>query len=200
MVDGKYPGQEKALRIKELLDSKGIKSFFDREDMSRNAGTPSSIIVAMGERIREASAVIICASESYDKRPNCVRELEYAMLYQINPNDPSPQPPPYGKHILLVNCGDHAKPAVPASDDSAAKDAVPAFNPQTSSILLGMYMGSKQWFPNQTKKDFDGPEGGGIKLWEALKGCPAIKALDMHTPTDSPIVHRSLETALDGAH
>jgi hypothetical protein len=78
LSDGSFKNQDKALRVVRALERKGLRVMFDHEAMLFNKGT------GMGNApkcIESAAAVVVCFSENYEKRKNCMRELIHADNY-----------------------------------------------------------------------------------------------------------------------
>ena len=144
------------MRIKKALEENGIRAVIDYEGMCRHAGAQPSIILNMAREIKNAAAVIICCSETYTDRPNCVRELEYAMSY-AEPGRGRPEPP-YNKLVLFVNCGEEG------------------FDPKSASDFFRMYIGSQLYFDNQSPEAF---KQSFPLLLAALEDCLGIKRLTL---------------------
>lgn len=134
--------------------------FIDYDDMVEH-GAPGKqgTFITMARNIKFAVAVVVCCTEEYDKRPNCVRELEYAMSFA---GEGGPVPP-FKKEVFFVNCGE------------------PGFDPVVSSDLLGFCMGTKLWSHNQTEAAWNSKHGWEA-LWGSLRQCKPIAALGKHTP------------------
>lgn len=156
-----FLGQEKAKRVAAELKKKGLQVFLDYNAMVEH-GAPGrqGVVLTMARNVQAAIAVVVCASEGYDKSANCVRELEYAVKFEGDPATGSAQTsPPYGKHVIFVNCGEPGWAIDPAKNE-----------------LLSIYQGSKLWAHNQTADAWK-TAAGFDTLWSTLKQIPAIKAL-----------------------
>ena len=62
------------------LQEKGLAVFFDYEAMLVHAcgDSRAGLNSAMARNIEDASAVVVCFSETYDKSKSCMRELVHA--------------------------------------------------------------------------------------------------------------------------
>ncbi len=157
----KYLGQEKAERVAAKLKEKGLQVFLDYKAMVDH-GDPGrqGVVKTMAINVQAAIAVVVCASEGYDKSSNCVRELEYAFKFEALPAVGSTQTsPPYGKHVIFVNCGEEKWTIDPVKNE-----------------LLSIYQGTKLWVHNQTADAWK-TAAGFDTLWSTLKQIPAIKEL-----------------------
>ena len=56
-------------QIKEKLEAKGFKIWFDNDQMSKYKSLPE----AMGHGISNSTAIILCISPDYEKSHNCER-------------------------------------------------------------------------------------------------------------------------------
>ena len=156
-----FLGQEKAKRVAAELKEKGLQVFLDYSAMVEH-GAPGrqGVVHTMARNVKAAIAVVVCASEGYDKSANCVRELEYAVKFEGEPAKGSAQTsPPYGKHVIFVNCGEPGWGIDPDKNE-----------------LLSIYQGSKLWVHNQTADAWK-TAAGFDTLWSTLRQIPAIKAL-----------------------
>lgn len=72
MLSYNWASQSEVKKIAKFLQSHGVKTWMDVEDMAH------STVEAMALAVENASAIIICYSQEYLRSPNCRAEAEYA--------------------------------------------------------------------------------------------------------------------------
>ena len=81
---------EKADAVADSLLAAGYAIWQDTHSMAHDSS--DGIDVAMGSAISEADLIVCCMSAAYATRPNCRKELDFAVKQR--------------KHIVYVNCGE----------------------------------------------------------------------------------------------